>query len=69
MTVDVGLGRVWIPAWLQRPHRSLVPGSLFTAIIGVMALLISGVERHLFGQEILEPLVLALVIGMMRLGR
>jgi uncharacterized integral membrane protein (TIGR00698 family) len=55
----------WLPAWLRRPYRSLVPGLLFTVVIGVAALLIGAVEKRLFGQEILEPLVLALVIGML----
>ncbi len=55
----------WVPAWLKRPYRSLVPGLLFTAAVGVVALVLAAVEKRLFTYEIIEPLVLALVIGML----
>lgn len=54
-----------VPAWLKRPYRSLIPGLLFTAAVGGVSLLLAAVEKRLFTFEVIEPLVLALVIGML----
>ncbi len=55
----------WVPAWLKRPYRSLVPGLLFTVAVGIAALLLGALERALFTYDVIEPLVLALLIGML----
>src|SRR5258708_1201468 len=55
----------WAPAWLKRPYRSLVPGLIFTAAVGIAALLLGALEKALFTYDVIEPLVLALVIGML----
>lgn len=55
----------WAPAWLKRPYRSLVPGLLFTVAVGIVALILAAIEKGVFSFEVIEPLVLALVIGML----
>jgi len=55
----------WVPTWLRRPYRSLVPGLIFTAAVGGVALVLAAIEKQIFTQEILEPLVLALILGML----
>jgi uncharacterized integral membrane protein (TIGR00698 family) len=55
----------WASAWLKRPYRSLMPGLLFTAGVGIAALLLGALEKALFTYDVIEPLVLALIIGML----
>ncbi len=55
----------WVPTWLKRPYRALVPGLIFTAAVGGVALVLAAIEKRIFTQEILEPLVLALILGML----
>lgn len=49
----------------RRPKLALVPGLAFTAAAGLVALGLAAVERRILGHELLEPLVLALLLGML----
>ena len=53
-----GGGRVW------RGWGSLLPGLALTAGIGLAAWWVAGLERRFLGHQPLEPLVLALLLGM-----
>ena len=44
--------------------RSLAPGILLAIAVTVVALVIAGIEEQILGHAILEPLVLALILGL-----
>jgi uncharacterized integral membrane protein (TIGR00698 family) len=49
---------------MRRRWGALLPGLALTAATGLLALGLAGLERHFLGQQPLEPLVLALLLGM-----
>src|SRR4051794_26575486 len=50
---------------LRRSKVALVPGLAFTAAVGIVALGLAAMERRVLAHELLEPLVLALLLGML----
>ncbi len=55
----------WVPSWARKPYRAIAPGLLFTGGVGAVAYLIALGEERILGYQVLEPLVLALVFGML----
>jgi uncharacterized integral membrane protein (TIGR00698 family) len=48
---------------LHSSIRDLAPGTSLCAVLALLAWLCAGAERHLLGQAYLEPLVLAILLG------
>jgi uncharacterized integral membrane protein (TIGR00698 family) len=57
-----GWTRTWERIW--RHSGILLPGLVLTAATGVLAIGLAATERRFLGQQPLEPLVLALLLGM-----
>ncbi|MGI8547607.1 MAG: YeiH family protein [Gemmatimonadaceae bacterium] len=52
------------PVWASGRARSLIPGVLLSAAIGIVAYLLQSVETRWLGHAIFEALVIAIVLGM-----
>ena len=50
------------------PPTELVPGIIASAVVAAVALAVGSLEQRVFGRAIIEPLVLAILVGMLVRG-